>query len=80
MIRTAKIPFFQSRAAWPVLLLTGAIMLCGLLLPFTVVGAKLKLEPLPASYFAWLAAILLGYSVLTQLVKGWYIRKFETWL
>jgi Mg2+-importing ATPase len=80
MIRTAKIPFFQSRATWPVLLLTAAIMVCGLLLPFTIVGAKLKLVPLPASYFAWLAAILLGYSVLTQLVKGWYIKKFETWL
>jgi P-type Mg2+ transporter len=80
MIRTAKVPFFQSRAAWPVLLLTAAIMGCGLLLPFMSVGAKLKLVPLPGSYFAWLAAILLCYSLLTQLVKGWYIRRFGTWL
>jgi Mg2+-importing ATPase len=80
MIRTAKVPFFQSRAAWPVLLLTGAIMGCGLLLPFTSLGAKLKLVPLPASYFAWLAVILLSYSLLTQLVKIGYRRRFGSWL
>jgi Mg2+-importing ATPase len=80
MIRTAKVPFFQSRAAWPVLLLTGAIMGCGLLLPFTSLGAKLKLVPLPGSYFAWLAVILVSYSVLTQLVKVWYRRRFDSWL
>src|ERR1019366_6367841 len=33
MIRTAKVPFLQSRATWPVLTLTGAIMGCGILLP-----------------------------------------------
>ena len=43
-------------------------------------GAKLKLVPLPASYFAWLAVILLSYSLLTQLVKVWYRRRFGSWL
>ncbi|HEU4988856.1 MAG TPA: magnesium-translocating P-type ATPase [Gemmatimonadaceae bacterium] len=80
MIRTGRVPFVQSRAAWPVLLLTGAIMACGMALPFLPVGRQLGLEAVPASYFLWLAAILLSYSVLTQLVKGWYIRKFGTWL
>jgi Mg2+-importing ATPase len=36
--------------------------------------------PLPASYFGWLFAFLLSYGVLTQLVKGWYIRRFRSWL
>jgi len=80
MIRTARIPFVQSRATWPVLLLTAAIMACGLLLPFVALGAKLKLVPLPGSYFLWLAGILLSYSVLTQIVKGWYVRRFGSWL
>lgn len=80
MIRTAKVPFFESRAAWPVLLLTGAIMGCGLLLPYLGIGAKLRLVPLPGSYFVWLAAILLSYSALTQLIKRWYLRKFGSWL
>jgi Mg2+-importing ATPase len=80
MIRTAKVPFLQSRATWPVLTLTAAIMGCGILLPFLTLGRKLGLEALPASYFAWLLVILLSYVALVQVVKGWYLRKFRTWL
>jgi Mg2+-importing ATPase len=80
MIRTAKVPFIQSRATWPVLATTGAIIGVGLLLPFGALGRKLGLEPLPWSYFVWLLGILLSYSTLTQLMKGWYIRRFGSWL
>ena len=80
MIRTAKLPFVQSRASWPVLALTGVIMVCGLALPFMSFGGRVGLEPLPASYFAWLVLILGCYALLTQMVKGWYIRKFHAWL
>jgi P-type Mg2+ transporter len=80
MIRTAKVPFVQSRATIPVLLTTGAIIAAGLVLPFIPLGSKLGLVPLSASYFAWLVVILLSYSVLTQVVKGWYIRRFGSWL
>jgi Mg2+-importing ATPase len=80
MIRTAKLPFVQSRATMPVLMTTGAIIAVGMLLPFVSLGGKLGLVPLPAIYFAWLAVILASYSVLTQIVKGWYIRRFGSWL
>ena len=55
-------------------------MLVGMALPFLPLGRGLGLTPLPASYFLWLTGILLGYSLLTQVVKGWYIRKFGAWL
>jgi P-type Mg2+ transporter len=80
MIRTAKVPFIQSRASWPVLATTGAIIAGGLLLPFEALGHKLGLEPLPGSYFFWLFGILLCYMSLTQVMKGWYIRRFGSWL
>lgn len=80
MIRTQKIPFIQSMAAGPVLLLTGAIMVIGVAIPFTHFGASIGLQPLPMAFFPWLAATLLSYCVLTQLVKLWYIRRFKTWL
>jgi P-type Mg2+ transporter len=80
MIRTRKIPFIQSMAAAPVLLLTGAIMVIGVAIPFTHFGASVGLQPLPKAFFPWLAATLLSYCVLTQLVKLWYIRRFKTWL
>jgi len=80
MIRTQHIPFIQSRAATPVIVLTASIMALGIYLPFSSLGAHLGMVPLPLSYFGWLAAILLSYCVLTQLIKTIYIRRFGQWL
>lgn len=51
MLRTRKIPFIQSRAALPVLLTTACVMIAGILLPFSPLGAMVGLVPLPWSYF-----------------------------
>ena len=80
MIRTRKIPFIQSWAAKPVVALTSLIMLVGILLPFSPFAAALNLQALPLSYFPWLFAILTLYCLLTQWVKNWFIKKFNTWL
>lgn len=80
MIRTRKIPFFQSRATWPVTGLTLLIMGVGIVIPFTLFGRSIGLEALPLSYFPWLFGILLAYCVLTQVIKEWYIKKFTRWL
>jgi Mg2+-importing ATPase len=80
MIRTKKIPFIQSWATAPVLALTTAIMVVGVWLPFSGFAAALQMEPLPFRYFPWLIAILLTYCLLTQVVKVWFIRKFQRWL
>lgn len=79
MLRTRKIPFVQSTAALPVLLLTGTVMALGIYLPFSGLGALVGLEPLPWSYFPWLAATLLCYCVVAQGMKVVYIRKFGRW-
>lgn len=76
MIRTRRIPFVQSNAAWPLMLMTFAIMAIGIAIPFTSFGAYIGLMPLPLSYFPWLIAILLSYCVLTQVIKQWYIKRF----
>jgi len=76
MIRTPKLPFIQSRAAWPLLVMTGLIMLIGICLPMSPLAGYFKLQSLPISYFPWLVAILLGYALLTTLMKRLYIRKF----
>lgn len=79
MLRTRKVPFFQSTAALPVLLATGAVMALGIYLPFSPVGAMVGLVPLPWEYFPWLAATLLGYCVVAQGMKTLYIRRFGQW-
>jgi Mg2+-importing ATPase len=80
LIRTARVPLVQSTAAWPLLLLTLAVMAVGIVIPYTAVGATVGLVPPPAGYFPWLIATLLGYCALMQVVKGWYVRKFGKWL
>ncbi|MET9607784.1 magnesium-translocating P-type ATPase [Streptomyces sp. NPDC006512] len=80
MIRTRKIPFVQSRASWPVMVMTVLAVLTGLWLPFSPLAPSLGFVALPAGYFPWLIGVLLAYCTLTQLVKTWYIRRFNTWL
>ncbi len=80
MIKTGKVPFIQSRATTPVLLLTGTVMIIGVLIPFSAFGAAIGLQPLPLSYFPWLIGILLAYSWSIQVAKNAYIKKFNTWL
>ena len=80
MIRTRRIPFFQSTAAKPLMIMTMVIMAIGIAIPFSPFGAYIGLVPLPLSYFPWLFGILGCYCVLTQLIKTWYIRRFGKWL
>ncbi|MGJ5206134.1 magnesium-translocating P-type ATPase [Bradyrhizobium sp. HKCCYLR20261] len=80
MIRTQHVPFIQSRAATPVILLTASIMAIGVYLPFSPLGAHVGMVPLPQAYFPILVAILLSYCLLTQLIKRLYIRRFNQWL
>jgi len=80
MIRTRKIPFLQSIAAAPVLGLTTAIIVIGMLLPYTAIGAKIGMMEMPPVYFAWLALTVVAYCALTQLVKVVYMRRYGRWL
>ncbi|MFE7318914.1 magnesium-translocating P-type ATPase [Streptomyces sp. NPDC057555] len=80
MLRTRRIPFVQSRATWPVLLMTVLVMGVGLWLPFSPLAGALGMQPLPLAYFPWLVATLAAYCLLTQGVKRWYIRRFGEWL
>lgn len=80
MIRTRKVPFFQSTASWPVLIMTFSIMAIGIYVPFSSFGASIGLTPLPWTYFPWLVGILLAYCMLTQGLKVLYIRAFKRWL
>ncbi len=76
MIRTRRLPFIQSRAAWPVLVMTGLVMAIGVYLPMGVLAGYFKMQPLPWSYFACLAGILLSYVLLTQAMKSFYTRRY----
>ena len=80
MIRTVKVPFVQSRAAAPLLLLTMVVMAAGIAIPYTRFGATIGMVALPATYFPWLAATLVGYCALTQIIKRQFLRRYGSWL
>jgi len=76
IIRTNKIPFIQSRASWPLILTSIIIVAVGALLTVSPLANTLGFVPLPPLYWLYLTIMMLGYAVLTQLVKAWFVRKF----
>jgi P-type Mg2+ transporter len=80
MIRTSKVPFIQSRAATPLMFLSLSVMVAGIAIPYTPLGSTVGMVTLPASYFPWLAATLVGYCVLTQAIKVQFLRRYGSWL
>jgi P-type Mg2+ transporter len=76
IIRTAKIPFIESRASPALIATTVIICTVGVTLPFTWAGAQLGFVPLPHAYWPLVAAMLLTYAILTHLVKVWFIRRW----
>ncbi len=80
MIRTEKIPFVQSRASTPVILLTLSVIAAGCYLPFSPMAKAIRMVALPPAYWPLLAATIFGYCVLTQIGKHYYIKKFKEWM
>ncbi|HMC12735.1 MAG TPA: magnesium-translocating P-type ATPase [Gallionellaceae bacterium] len=76
MIRTQKIAFIQSRASIALLVMTSLVMAAGIYLPMAGFANIFKFEALPLMFFPWLFAILLCYMVLTQAMKGFYVRRY----
>ena len=76
MIRTEKIPFIQSRASLPVIIITTMSIFIGTIIPYTKLGLALGMYAMPAIYFIWLLAIILAYMCLVTLLKKLYIKKY----
>lgn len=76
IIRTAKIPFIESRASPALITTTLIICAIGITLPGSWIGGALGFMPLPGLYWPLVVALLLGYALLTHLVKVWFIRKW----
>ncbi len=76
IIRTPKIAFIQSRASWQLTLKTVLTMAIGIYLPMGPLAGYFTLQTLPLPYFGWLVAIIIAYTVLTSLMKRYYIRRF----
>ncbi|MBI1752666.1 MAG: magnesium-translocating P-type ATPase [Acidobacteria bacterium] len=76
VIRTNKIPFLQSRASWPLAISSLVVAAFGAWLPISPLAGTLGFVPLPALFWLYLMGLLVGYAVLTQGVKAWFLRRY----
>lgn len=76
LVRTERIPFFQSMADWRVLLLDAVAIALALVIPFTGVGTALGMAAIPAAFLGMLPLIVLGYVVLVMVMRALYVRRF----
>ena len=81
LLRTAKIPFLESRSSRALGCSTALIMAIGFVLPWIpVFHSALAFVNPAATYIGFLFAELLAYCVEVHLVKMLYIRLFRSWL
>ena len=76
IIRTNRVPFFQSRASVALTLTTLSVMAVACLLPYSPAAAYLGLVPLPMSFWPWMLATVVAYSALTHFVKTRFIKRY----
>ncbi|MDR3671900.1 MAG: magnesium-translocating P-type ATPase [Holophaga sp.] len=76
IIRTNRIPFFQSWASWPLILTSLIVVAGGAWLTVSPLAGALGFVPLPGLFWPLLAGILAVYVILTQLVKTWFYRRY----
>ena len=76
IIRTAKIPFLESRASAALLTTSLVISAVGVLLPSSWLGSALGFVPLPPLYWPLVALIVVAYATLTHFAKVWFVRKW----
>ena len=69
IIRTPRIPFFQSIASLFLLFTTAFVMIIGAALPYSPFADYFGFVPLPRSYWLWIVGFLLCYACMTHIVK-----------
>ena len=74
VIRTSKIPFFQSHASKSVYLSSIILSIVALIIPFTFIGNFIGLVALPLKYIALIITIPILYCFLALFVKKLYIK------
>lgn len=80
VIRTSKIPFFQSHASKGVYLSSITLSIVALIIPFTFIGNFIGLVALPLKYIALIITIPILYCFLALFVKKLYIKKYGEWI
>jgi Mg2+-importing ATPase len=74
VIRTRRSPFWQSRPSRPLLVSTLAVVVVGVILPYTPVATALGFEALPPAFLAILVVMVVTYLALAEVGKRRFFR------
>ncbi len=74
IIRTVGNPL-RSRPSLPLAITTVLVVCIGVILPFTPLAGPLGFTPLPPLYFLFLAAMIITYLLLVEIVKRRLMRR-----
>jgi Mg2+-importing ATPase len=80
MIRTAKIPFAQSKPSLMLLIPTLVVAAVTLAVGFSTLAVALDMARLPLAFIPWLLVILVGYGFASQVIKKVYVKRYGEWL
>ena len=75
-VRTRRTPFYKSRPSKPLILSSLGIVAFALTLPFTPLGGLFHFARPPPAFLIVLAGLIGAYLALTDIVKGWFYRRY----
>ena len=80
-IRTEKVPFIQSKASKPLAIMSLVTVIGTILVPLLLNGIpEFHFVILPIRFYLIVLILNLCYTVLAQVVKKAYIKKYHEWL
>lgn len=80
IIRTAKIPFIESRASVPVVITTILLMFVAIIIPFTPLGSMIGLVGIEAKFIIMIFIVSFLYCIIASIAKKIYLRIYKEWI
>ena len=71
-----RLPFYKSRPGRGLLLVSLAVVLATILLPYTPIAGPLGFKPFPAPYLLVLGVIVILYFIAAELTKRWFFNRY----
>jgi Mg2+-importing ATPase len=77
VLRT-QLPFWRSRPGRALVLVSLAVAVFAMLLPYTPLAAPLGFAPLPPRVLVSLLGIVVAYFATAEVVKHWFYKRYST--
>ncbi len=76
VLRTRKTPFYKSKPGKFLVISCLAVVAIAFTLPYTPLGAIFSFSPPPATFYLVLAGLIVGYLLLVEVVKKWFLKRY----